>query len=150
MITRLPRRGFSPVQRCAECQLAGAVVMVCAWTGQPAVLQELTRADRQALERFCDRLPEIIPAMPPVLTHGDLWPGNLLNAEDSRIAVIGPSLSCTWDEATCPCSGAVSARRKRSASSMPTRKSNQPVAPGWAKRLPLHVREQLSSIRRQR
>jgi hypothetical protein len=34
---------------------------------------DLTSADRRALERFCARMPEIIPAMPPVLTHGDLW-----------------------------------------------------------------------------
>jgi fructosamine-3-kinase len=50
------------------------------------------------LERFCDRLTEIIPVMPTVLTHGDLWPGNLLSREDGHITVIDPAGSYTWAE----------------------------------------------------
>ena len=52
---------------------------------EPLVQRELTRADRQALERFCGRLTEVIPVMSPVLTHGDLWPGNLLSGDDGRM-----------------------------------------------------------------
>ena len=39
------------------------------------------------MERFCDRLPELIPVMPAVLTHGDLWAGNLLSRDDRRITL---------------------------------------------------------------
>ena len=42
------------------------------YLGEPLVEQAVASADRRALERFCARMPEIIPAMPPVLTHGDL------------------------------------------------------------------------------
>ena len=65
---------------------------------EPLVRQELTRADRRALERFCDRLTEIVPVMPAVLTHSDLWAGNLLSGADGRITVIDPAVSYTWAE----------------------------------------------------
>jgi fructosamine-3-kinase len=45
------------------------------YLSEPAVEEVLTAADRRAVERLCARLPEIIPAMPAVLTHGDLWTG---------------------------------------------------------------------------
>ena len=64
----------------------------------PGVQQILTRTGRRALERFCDRLPELIPAMPAVLTHGDLWSGNLLSRDDGHVAVIDPAVSCAWAE----------------------------------------------------
>ena len=71
---------------------------VLRYLDEPLVQQELTRADRRALERFCDRLTEIIPVMPAVLTHGDLWAGNLLSRDDGRITVIDPAVSYTWAE----------------------------------------------------
>ena len=67
------------------------------YLGEPLVEQALTSADRRALERFCTRMPEIIPAMPPVPTHGDLWPGNLLG-KAGGLAAIDPAVSCTWAE----------------------------------------------------
>lgn len=68
------------------------------YLGEPLVEQALTNADRRALERFCDRMPGIIPAMPPVLTHGDLWSSNLLGKVGGGLAVIDPAISCTWAE----------------------------------------------------
>jgi fructosamine-3-kinase len=71
---------------------------VLCYLDEPLVQKELTHADRRALERFCDRLPELIPVMPAVLTHGDLWAGNLLSRDDVRITAIDPAVSCTWAE----------------------------------------------------
>src|SRR5262245_17177146 len=48
---------------------------VLRYLDEPKVEAALEPADRRALERLCDRLPELIPASPPVLTHGDLWRG---------------------------------------------------------------------------
>ncbi len=112
---------------------------------EPLVQQELTRADRRAVERFCDRLTEIIPVMPAVLTHGDLWSGNLLS-RDGRIAVIDPAVSFTWAEVDvsmllCCQRPAVSDRF------FDVYQELNPSPPGWAERMPfLHVRELLSAM----
>jgi fructosamine-3-kinase len=113
---------------------------------EPRVLRELTSADRQALERFCDRLTEIIPVMSPVLTHGDLWAGNLLSRENGRIAVIDPAVSYTWAEVDLSmlwcCRGPAVSRHF-----FDVYQEINPSPPGWAERMPLlHVRELLSSM----
>lgn len=48
----------------------------------------LAPVDAARLERLCARLPQLIPAQPPVLLHGDLWLGNLHCAGDGRPALI--------------------------------------------------------------
>jgi fructosamine-3-kinase len=47
---------------------------------EPAAQQALDARDRAGLERLCARLPALIPASPAVLTHGDLWRGNMADA----------------------------------------------------------------------
>lgn len=68
------------------------------YLGEPSVEGALEPADRRALERLCDRLPEIVPSMPAVLTHGDLWANNLLTGTGDRLAVVDPAVAYTWAE----------------------------------------------------
>ncbi|MFD7704514.1 fructosamine kinase family protein [Streptomyces caelestis] len=68
------------------------------WLGEPRVEEALDPADRAALERLCDRLPELLPARPACLTHGDLWALNVMATSDGRPALIDPAVSYTWAE----------------------------------------------------
>ncbi|MEU7476745.1 fructosamine kinase family protein [Lentzea sp. NPDC042327] len=68
------------------------------WLPERRVRAALDERDRRALERLCDRLPELLPANPACLTHGDLWTQNVLATADGRPAVIDPAVSYTWAE----------------------------------------------------
>ncbi|GAB2601554.1 fructosamine kinase [Paractinoplanes abujensis] len=68
------------------------------WLPEPRVRAALGSADRTALERLCDRLPELLPQRPATLTHGDLWAQNVLATADGRAALIDPAVSYTWAE----------------------------------------------------
>ncbi|MFG1811555.1 fructosamine kinase family protein [Streptomyces sp. NPDC049040] len=68
------------------------------WLGEPRVRDALDAQDRAALERLCERLPEILPVRPACLTHGDLWAMNLMATPDGQPAVIDPAVSYTWAE----------------------------------------------------
>ena len=112
---------------------------------EPAAWQALDASDRNALERLCDQLPQLIPAMPAVLTHGDLWTGNLLS-RDRRIIVIDPAVSYAWAETdlsmlwSCP-------RPPASERFFELYQELSPSPPGWIDRMPiLHLRELLSTV----
>lgn len=68
------------------------------WLREPLVAAEFDRAERQALERLCGALPDLIPAHPPSLTHGDMWPGNILAGVHGEPALIDPAVSYGWPE----------------------------------------------------
>jgi fructosamine-3-kinase len=113
---------------------------------EPIVQLVLTRADRRALECLCARLPEIVPVMPAVLTHGDLWSGNLLSRDSGRMTVIDPAVSYTWAEVDLSMLRGCQ-RPPASQRFFDVYQEINPSLPGWAERLPLlHVRELLSSI----
>lgn len=68
------------------------------WLGQPRVDAALDTEDRAALERLCDRLPDLLPDRPACLTHGDLWAQNVMATPDGRPALIDPAVSYMWAE----------------------------------------------------
>ncbi|MEU2021689.1 fructosamine kinase family protein [Streptomyces sp. NPDC016469] len=68
------------------------------WLGERRVEEALDAADRAALERLCDRLPDLLPAAPACLTHGDLWAMNVMATPDGRPALIDPAVSYMWAE----------------------------------------------------
>jgi fructosamine-3-kinase len=116
------------------------------YLSEPAVEQALTAADRRAIERLCDRLPEVIPAMPAVLTHGDLWAGNLVSQPGGRITVIDPAVSRTWAEVDLSMLWG-SPRPPASARFFELYQELNPSPPGWIDRMPiLYLREHLSVI----
>jgi fructosamine-3-kinase len=116
------------------------------YLSEPAAEQALTAADRYAVERLCARLTEVIPAMPAVLTHGDLWTGNLLSQPAGRITVIDPAVARTWAETDLSmlwCSPRPAASQRFFA----RYQELNPSPPGWESRMPLlYLRELLSTI----
>jgi fructosamine-3-kinase len=68
------------------------------WLDQPRVEAALDAEDRAALERLCDRLPDLLPERPACLTHGDLWAQNVLATADGEPALIDPAVSYLWAE----------------------------------------------------
>ncbi len=68
------------------------------WLGRPRVDAALDHEDRAALERLCQRLPDLLPDRPACLTHGDLWTQNVLASPDGQPALIDPAVSYLWAE----------------------------------------------------
>jgi fructosamine-3-kinase len=68
------------------------------WLPEARVQAALDPADRAALERLCERLPELLPPRPACLTHGDLWAQNVLATDDGQPALIDPAVSYMWAE----------------------------------------------------
>ncbi|UJP40345.1 fructosamine kinase family protein [Cellulomonas palmilytica] len=68
------------------------------WLDEPRVAAALDAADRAALHRLCDRLPELLPDAPACLVHGDLWAQNVLATAAGEPALIDPAVSYTWAE----------------------------------------------------
>lgn len=65
---------------------------------EPRVEAALDRETRAGVERICARLPDLVPAPYPALTHGDLWHGNFMATDDGRPVLIDPSVSWSWPE----------------------------------------------------
>jgi fructosamine-3-kinase len=113
---------------------------------EPGVCAVLDGAQRGAIERIAGRLPELVPPMRPVLTHGDLAPGNILATPDGRAALIDPAASYGWPEVDISMiyclRGQVVPDRYFAAY-----EEVSPLQPGWRERAPLiYLRELLSLL----
>jgi len=116
------------------------------WLSEPLVDAAFDREERHALERLCAALPEIVPAQPPVLNHGDLWTENILATADGGPVFIDPAVSYTWAESDlsmmwCCTRPPVSERFFSAYAEI------APLHDGWQQRMPLlNMREWLSTI----
>jgi fructosamine-3-kinase len=116
------------------------------YLSEPLVEQALGQADRRAVEHFCDRLPEVVPEMPAVLTHSDLWAGNILGASDGGLVLIDPAVCYTWSEVDLSMLWC-SPRPPESEHFFTRYQELNPSPPGWVERMPLlFLREVLSTI----
>lgn len=108
---------------------------------EPNCFGQLPETDRHRLERIAGRLPELVPAQPPSLLHGDLWHGNLLPGPDGEPGMIDPAVNYGWPEAdlaTLLIYGNLSDRFFDAYEEL------HPLAEGWRARMPLlHLRELL-------
>lgn len=111
---------------------------------EPKVRSALEPADLAGLERICERLPQLVPAAPSVLNHGDLWRGNLVADSAGAPVFIDPAVCWTWAESDLSmiyCCDPPPERFFRAYEEI------SPPADGWRDRMPLlHLREHLSVL----
>lgn len=111
---------------------------------EPRCASAFDARDRRRLERLAERLPDLIPAQPPSLLHGDLWRENIVAGPGRRGVLVDPAVHFGWAEAELAmvqqCGG------------VPDRffdayVEERPLADGWRERLTiLAVREWLSAV----
>ena len=119
---------------------------VLRWLSEPRVQAKLDAEDRHALERLCNRLPDLLPAQPACLTHGDFWLQNVLATSDGQPVVIDPAVSYMWADVDLShlwCSPhPPEAQRFFDVYGEVTRRER-----GWLDRLPLlHLRQHMALI----
>lgn len=81
------------------------------------------------------KLPEIIPAEPPALIHGDLWNGNFVTGPDGNAWLIDPSIYFGHREADIAMSNLFGGFSNRFYESY---QQHFPMEPGWQKRLDIY------------
>jgi len=97
-----------------------------------------------SIERICSKLPDLVPPMPPVLCHGDLWKANFLAAHDGRPAVVDPAVAYTWAELDISMMYCEEPPPERFFDAY---HEVHPPESGWRERMELlHLRELLSTV----
>jgi fructosamine-3-kinase len=95
----------------------------------------LEAADLARAERLAARLPELVPAQPAGLIHGDLWSGNAISGPKGEPALIDPAAHYGWAEAELGMTvlfGGFSEAFYRAYD------ETAGLLPGWRERLPLY------------
>jgi fructosamine-3-kinase len=114
------------------------------YLAEPLVQGTLDPRERATVERICERLPELVPVMPPVLTHGDLSPSNIVSTDLRKPVFIDPAVCWMWAEAdlsTMYCAEGAPDRFFAAYAEV------RPLIPEWRERMPLlHLRELLSTV----
>jgi fructosamine-3-kinase len=114
---------------------------------EPASQQLLDQRDRRAVEQLCARLPELVPALPPVMTHGDLWAPNILGSRNGSLALIDPAVSYTWGEVDLAILYMINGHMPAVERFFGVYHELNPSPDGWQERMPiLFVRELLMCV----
>jgi len=104
----------------------------------------LTREDRKRLDRFCNRLRELVPSQSPSLCHGDLWHGNVVITDAGDPAYVDPAVYYGWAEADL---GMTTQYEKFDARFYDAYEESGVLAAGWRDRLEIyHIKEWLSMV----
>ncbi|MCW5876640.1 MAG: fructosamine kinase family protein [Anaerolineales bacterium] len=95
----------------------------------------LDAADIMAIERLAGRLPELLPAQPAVLIHGDLWAGNAISDAAGGPALIDPAAHYGWAEAEL---GMTALFGGFAPEFYAAYEEATPLQPDWRERLPIY------------
>jgi protein-ribulosamine 3-kinase len=100
----------------------------------------LSPAQVRQVENLAARLPELVPAQPPALIHGDLWSGNALTGPAGEPALIDPAAHYGWAEAELAMTalfGSFPSDFYRSYEEA-ARENARPLKPGYRERFPIY------------
>ncbi|NRQ37410.1 aminoglycoside phosphotransferase [Nonomuraea sp. NN258] len=114
---------------------------------EAAVEAVLDQEQRRAIERLCGALPDLVPGLPAVLTHGDLWPGQHRRPSQRASRADRPGRLYTRAEVDVGALWCSTTRPPAADRFFPAYAEAAPLACGWRERAPiLYLREHLSSI----
>jgi fructosamine-3-kinase len=97
--------------------------------------RRLDPGDMARAERLAARLPELVPAQPAALIHGDLWAGNAVSGSQGEPALIDPAAHFGWAEAELGMTALFGGFSERFYQAYEEAARPQP---GWQERLPLY------------
>lgn len=95
----------------------------------------ISRGEAGQVERLAARLPELLPAQPASLIHGDLWGGNATSDERGQPALIDPAAHYGWAEAEL---GMTALFGGFDEAFYHAYESVRPLDAGWRERLPIY------------
>lgn len=91
--------------------------------------------DQDTVARLARRLPELVPAQPASLIHGDLWSGNAISDRAGQPAIIDPAAHYGWAEAELGMTQLFGAFPQEFYRAY---QETNPLQEGWQARLPLY------------